>query len=294
MTEKQSRSAEDRLPDRLARLKSASASWGFFAGNFEFEEDRTASALAWFDGRQDAARRFLVFGHEGSGGLYAIWLQRGRPVDDAPVVLLGSEGDVRVLAANVDAFLSLLALDLVDLGTSDGLSAQDPMGSEDHARYEAWLRSEGLDRAIEPERGMLAARAAFPGLAKFVERVMTSGDGSEWVTPEATPPGPSEIPDDPVEILNQPGHRLNVPPGSGVEIACDDSARIKTVFLTAGAMGSRLRPRGHALLGMSRDRVASALGAPTKSRTTWDRFDRDDVALHIEYSSGIVSRVTLM
>jgi hypothetical protein len=57
---------------RLDGLRNASAGWDFFAGDFKFADDPERSALAWFDGRGEAAARFRVFGQEGSGGLYGV------------------------------------------------------------------------------------------------------------------------------------------------------------------------------------------------------------------------------
>ena len=54
---------------RLDGLRTASGGWDFFAGDFEFADDPERSALAWFEGRGEAAARFRVFGQEGSGGL---------------------------------------------------------------------------------------------------------------------------------------------------------------------------------------------------------------------------------
>ena len=46
-----------------------------------------------------------------TGGLFAFWLRDGKTPPNAPVVHLGSEGEVRVLASSEGDFLSLLGAD---------------------------------------------------------------------------------------------------------------------------------------------------------------------------------------
>jgi hypothetical protein len=51
-----------------------------------------------------------IFGQDGTGGLAAFWLARpGEPVDRQPVVFLGSEGEVSVVARDLGSYLWLLA-----------------------------------------------------------------------------------------------------------------------------------------------------------------------------------------
>jgi hypothetical protein len=109
------------------------------------------------------------------------------------------------------------------------------------------------------------------------------------------PPAGTELPEDPTALIGQPWRFGRLPEeGSGVEAHFDEDARVETLFLTAGTIASRLRPRGLALLGAPRADVIRALGTPTKTRETWDRFDGGDVGLHLEYTNTQVSRVTLM
>jgi hypothetical protein len=93
--------------------------------------------------------------------------------------------------------------------------------------------------------------------------------------------------------------------GSGVELDVGDSGLVRTVFLSHGKIGSQLRPRGVALLGLSRQEARSLLGTPTKtgswvspvskSREEWDRWDDESVGLHVTYKNdgGSVNQITL-
>jgi hypothetical protein len=111
----------------------------------------------------------------------------------------------------------------------------------------------------------------------------------------ARPGDSTSLPEDPCALLGQPAPTLRLLPGNtGVEIHFDREGRVTTVFLTPGDVAAGLRPRGLALLGLQRVDATAVLGPPTRSAAGWDRFDRDDVALHLEYTDGSASRATLM
>src|SRR4051794_1127254 len=62
----------------------------FYSGHFEVSA--SDAAKHWFDGDTQAAAHFAVFGEGPDGSLIAFWLYAQRPVSEAPVVFLGSEG----------------------------------------------------------------------------------------------------------------------------------------------------------------------------------------------------------
>lgn len=73
-------------------------------------EETTAWLRAWTGNAELNGDAFRVFGQDGTGGYTAFWLVRpGRPLADQPVVFLGSEGELDVLASGLDSFLWLLA-----------------------------------------------------------------------------------------------------------------------------------------------------------------------------------------
>ncbi|WP_344174697.1 SMI1/KNR4 family protein [Pilimelia columellifera] len=65
---------------------------------------------AWTGNKTQDAPGFRVFGQDGTGGLAAFWLiRRGEPLRQQPVVFLGSEGEISVVACDLAAYLWLLA-----------------------------------------------------------------------------------------------------------------------------------------------------------------------------------------
>jgi len=72
-----------------------------------------------------ANAHFQAFAHTGDGSLVAVWAAEGKTFENGPVVLLGSEGDVYVLAENVPNALALFA----SIGR-DGLDAAVEYGTD--------------------------------------------------------------------------------------------------------------------------------------------------------------------
>ncbi|MEV7011211.1 SMI1/KNR4 family protein [Streptosporangium sp. NPDC051022] len=73
--------------------------------------EETASWIRAWTGNDDlSGDDFRVFGQDGTGGYTAFWLVRpGAPLPDQPVVFLGSEGEIAVVARNLADYLWLLA-----------------------------------------------------------------------------------------------------------------------------------------------------------------------------------------
>jgi hypothetical protein len=116
---------------------------------------------AWTGNPTVDGSEFRMFGHDGSGGMAAFWLVRdGAPVERQPVVFLGSEGEVGVVAADLDSYLWLLA---------DGFGPMEAAMFPEHEhvpRVEARLVE--VARRWAPAAGrsavevITAARAEFP------------------------------------------------------------------------------------------------------------------------------------
>lgn len=65
---------------------------------------------------------FRVFGRDGSGGLAAFWIRApGAAIETQPIVFLGSEGELHVIARDLGDYLWLLASGVGPLETVDGL-----------------------------------------------------------------------------------------------------------------------------------------------------------------------------
>ncbi|MGK5640200.1 SMI1/KNR4 family protein [Streptomyces sp. URMC 126] len=73
-------------------------------------EETTAWFRAWTGNGEVTGDAFRVFGQDASGGLTAVWLTRpAAPLSAQPVVHMGSEGEMGVVARDLPAFLWLLA-----------------------------------------------------------------------------------------------------------------------------------------------------------------------------------------
>ncbi|WP_326836020.1 SMI1/KNR4 family protein [Amycolatopsis rhabdoformis] len=110
---------------------------------------------------------FRVFGQDGTGGLAAFWLVReGGLLGEQPVVFLGSEGEVGVVAGAADGYLWLLA---------DGFGPLEAISYPQHEhepRVDARL-TEIAERwapsARQPASEVItAARAEFPNFEETV------------------------------------------------------------------------------------------------------------------------------
>jgi hypothetical protein len=73
--------------------------------------EETASWFRSWTGNEDVdGLEFRVFGQDGTGGAAAFWLTRaGKELAEQPIVFLGSEGEVGVVACNLADYLWLLA-----------------------------------------------------------------------------------------------------------------------------------------------------------------------------------------
>jgi hypothetical protein len=78
--------------------------------DFLAEDWTTIWFRAWTGNKEASGAEFLVFGQDGSGGYAAFWrIRRGQPLVEQPVVFLGSEGEMGVVARNLADYLWLLA-----------------------------------------------------------------------------------------------------------------------------------------------------------------------------------------
>jgi hypothetical protein len=73
-------------------------------------DDTTDWFRSWTGNTAVDGDAFRVFGQDGTGGYAAFWLVReDQPLADQPIVFLGSEGEMGVVAADLSAFLWLVA-----------------------------------------------------------------------------------------------------------------------------------------------------------------------------------------
>ena len=108
------------LPPLLAELHRLELDYADGEGiDFEpFDEFLSASEnaswiAAWTGNKALDGAEYRIFGQDGTGGYAAFWLTReSAPLLEQPIVFLGSEGDVGVIARDFADYLWLLAAGL--------------------------------------------------------------------------------------------------------------------------------------------------------------------------------------
>jgi hypothetical protein len=119
------------LPAALAEAHRS----GFFEDHdgYDFEPDDAFSPAAemlewwraWTGDATAGVPPLKVFGRDGSGGLVAFWAKdEGSAIEAQPVVFLGSEGELAVIAADLGGYLWLLANGVGPLETVDGVQRE--------------------------------------------------------------------------------------------------------------------------------------------------------------------------
>ena len=109
-----------KLPDSLADVCRFLDQNGYpLSGCFELSTIGMDDIRHWFKNNLESVKSILPFGRGASGELYCIWLTEGLPVSHAPIVMFGSEGSLRVLAADSLDFCKLLCLGYSELGLDD-------------------------------------------------------------------------------------------------------------------------------------------------------------------------------
>ena len=89
------------------------------SGCFEISTIGDDDMRAWFPGDLAMQHTFAVFGRGSTGSVYAIWLRDDNPTEDCPVIVLGSEGELLVLAVDSFQFCRLLGCGYSELEWDD-------------------------------------------------------------------------------------------------------------------------------------------------------------------------------
>ncbi len=104
------------LPPELAAVKHIVFDYADGAGvDFEPYDDflsapeTTGWFRAWTGNPEVDGAALRVFGQDGTGGYAALWLSRAGSLSEQPIVFLGSEGELGLVARNLADFLWLLA-----------------------------------------------------------------------------------------------------------------------------------------------------------------------------------------
>jgi len=100
----------------LQLLNYQNAAKTAYDGSFILIEGGKETSLRFFRDARTASQ-FAVFGHDGRGSLFALWMYEGRDCTSAPIVFLDSEGHGNSAIANsLTDFLILLSFGFRDFG----------------------------------------------------------------------------------------------------------------------------------------------------------------------------------
>jgi hypothetical protein len=109
-----------KLPDPIRSICRFLDGNGYpISGCFELSTIGIDDMNHWFHKTPAAVNQLLPFGRGACGDVYALWLTEGLAPDEAPVVMFGSEGELKVLALNSLEFCRLLCLGYSEVGLED-------------------------------------------------------------------------------------------------------------------------------------------------------------------------------
>jgi hypothetical protein len=158
-----------RLPDPIVDICRFLEAHGYpISGCFELSKIGVNDVAAWFRNDEAARSAFMPFGRGACGDVYAIWLIDDLPPERAPIVILGSEGQVDVLASDSTEFCRLLCLGYSEVGLDDSESA--PENYEETKPFRDFIQKKydfDLPRTAHPI--IENARSLFPCFQQWVE-----------------------------------------------------------------------------------------------------------------------------
>lgn len=174
------------VPAQLAELFRLGAKGHFSSGDLElhdFEgEDVAQVHLGHLHGDavkvlgDEVRAQLAFFARDADGSLYGLWFHDDRAVDEAPVVYVCSEGPGdAVLSNDLGEFLSLLRLDLEDVGLFFDLPREaDQPPSKAHDKYLRWADKNAVPAApTKPAAQVKQARAQHPDFGKWNRSLYT-------------------------------------------------------------------------------------------------------------------------
>lgn len=172
------------LPRIFQGLEEAEVEHSEFELRDPAESDENIEA--WLGALPRDGTRFIVFAQDGTGSLFCSWLRPGQDsIEAAPVVYLGSEGELGVLGKDPAAFLEFIASGMTFDGHGgnffDSLDDEEDEeflaeGRERKARALEFLRRQtGRETARHPDALRAEAEAAYPDLAAWIAANNTRG-----------------------------------------------------------------------------------------------------------------------
>ncbi|QDT34800.1 hypothetical protein [Thalassoglobus polymorphus] len=157
------------LPEPIRALCEFLEANGYpLSGCFEISTIGDGDLQAWFPSDTTMQNRFAVFGRGSTGSVYAIWLQDHGNADASPVVVLGSEGELLILATDSKEFCRLLGCGYDELEWDD-ISQPSP-GWDDTKPLREWLASRfDIDFPTTGKQIVDVARDRYPDFSQFVQ-----------------------------------------------------------------------------------------------------------------------------
>lgn len=138
------------------------------SGCFEISTIGDDDMRAWFPNDPAMQDRFAVFGRGSTGSVYAIWLQENSTADLSPVIVLGSESELPVLASNSTEFCRLLGCGYDELEWDD-LTAQSPDWDATKPLRDWLAQRFDIDFPTNGDQIVGTARQKYPDFSSFVE-----------------------------------------------------------------------------------------------------------------------------
>ncbi|UYF98868.1 hypothetical protein [Halomonas sp. GD1P12] len=161
------------LPERLALLHQLSFD---IEEGYDFEpytrfltaEDTAQWLQAWSGNPHATGAQFRVFGQDGTGGYAAFWMVLPQtPIEQQPIVFLGSEGESGVIARDLDDFLWLLA---GGVGPREALDYPH-VSATPNAAFQAFAHQHAHSREQSVFEVIDNAHLTYPGFTEELERL---------------------------------------------------------------------------------------------------------------------------
>jgi len=152
----------------LLGFQNTEADW--YSDSFELAEIGENGIKRDFGDDKEVLSQFLEFGHDGNYSIYALWLYKDMPLEEAPVVYFNSEGvGNTVVANNLTEFLTLLAFDEeLILGTYPDTNEYSEHTTRNQA-FRAWIRERyHLQMASQPNEVIQKAQSNHPDLELWI------------------------------------------------------------------------------------------------------------------------------
>lgn len=157
-----------KLPDCLRAVCDYLDMYGYpVSGCFEICDWGRKDAEGWFPNDPATRSQVAIFGRGSTGSSYALWLVPNPNPDEAPVVLLGSEGDFVVLASNAFEFCRLLGVGYGEV-ESDDLSALPTESAETAGLRKCLAERFGIDFPATGEDIARIARERHPRFGEWM------------------------------------------------------------------------------------------------------------------------------